>query len=68
MSQTVPVYLRRLQKDDISEVVEIEKEAFSPTWISSPFRRDLNNKRACYLVACLDPEDETPESFCGAPG
>ena len=38
--------------------MEIEKEAFSPTWVSSPFRRDINNKRACYLVACLDPADE----------
>ena len=59
MTQPVPVYLRRLQKEDITEVVEIEREAFSPTWVSSPFRRDLNNKRACYLVACLeDAEDE----------
>ena len=38
--------------------MEIEKEAFSPTWVSSPFRRDLNNKRACYLVACLYPSDD----------
>ena len=49
------VYLRRLQRDDIDEVIEIEREAFSPQWSSSPFKRDLNNKRACYLVAC--PED-----------
>ncbi len=49
-----PVFLRRLQKEDIGEVVEIEKEAFSPLWVSSPFRRDLNNSRACYIVACLD--------------
>ena len=58
MSQPVPVYLRRLQKDDINEVVEIEREAFSPMWVSSPFRRDLNNRRACYLVACLEAADE----------
>ena len=62
MSQSVSVYLRRLQKEDINEVVEIEREAFSPTWVTSPFRRDLNNKRACYLVACLDTDDDAPES------
>ncbi len=53
----VPVYLRRLRKEDIAEVIDIEREAFSPLWASSPFKRDLNNRRACYLVACIDPED-----------
>ena len=62
LSQPTSVYLRRLQKDDITEVVEIEREAFSSTWVSSPFRRDINNKRACYLVACLDPADDSPQS------
>lgn len=55
----LPVYLRRLRREDIAEVVEIEREAFSPLWASSPFKRDLNNKRACYLVACIDPEDSS---------
>lgn len=58
MTQPVPVYLRRLQREDIAEVVEIEKEAFSPMWVSSPFKRDLSNKRACYLVACLESFDD----------
>ena len=60
MPQPISIYLRPLQKEDIAEVVEIEREAFSPTWVSSPFRRDLNNKRACYLVACLHPADDAP--------
>lgn len=55
MPQPISIYLRRLQREDITEVVEIEKEAFSSTWVSSPFRRDINNNRACYLVACLHP-------------
>ena len=59
MPQPISVYLRRLEREDITEVVEIEKEAFSPTWVSSPFRRDINNKRACYLVACLEPADDS---------
>ena len=48
------VTLRRLRRDDIDEVVEIEKEAFSPLWVSSGFKRDINNRYASYLVACLD--------------
>ena len=56
MPQQAAVYLRRLQKEDIPEVIDIEKEAFSPLWTSSPFKRDINNKRACYLVACLDED------------
>ena len=57
MTQQFPVYLRRMQKQDVTEVLEIEREAFSPMWASSPFKRDLNNRRACYIVACLDSED-----------
>mgnify|MGYP001337110967 CR=1 FL=1 len=51
------VSLRRLRAEDISQVVEIEREAFSPLWVSTPFKRDLNNRYASYLVACrCDPE------------
>lgn len=60
LQQPVPVYLRRLQKEDITEVVEIEREAFSPTWVSSPFKRDINNRRACYLVARIEPDEFLP--------
>ena len=61
MSQPVSVYLRRMQREDTAEVVEIEREAFSPTWANSSFKRDLNNKRASYLVACIDPPDDSPD-------
>ena len=62
MTQPVGVYLRLLQRDDVAEVVEIEREAFSPTWVSSPFKRDVNNKRACYLVACLESNESDADS------
>ena len=68
LSQLVSVFLRRLQKEDITEVVDIEKEAFSPGWVSSPFRRDLNNKRASYLVACLDPPEDSAQPESQPPG
>ena len=54
------MHVRRLQKEDISEVLDIEREAFSPAWSGSHFKRDINNKRACYLVACIDRGDEVP--------
>ncbi len=50
------VSLRRLRAEDISQVVEIEREAFSPLWVSTPFKRELNNRYASYLVACCDSE------------
>jgi len=56
LQESLPVSVRRLQAKDIEQVVAIEKEAFSPLWVSSPFKRDLNNKRASYLVACFDDE------------
>ena len=50
------VSLRRLRAEDISQVVEIEREAFSPLWVSTPFKRELNNRYASYLVACRGSE------------
>ena len=47
--------------DDIDQVIAIEKEAFSPLWVSSSFKRDLNNKRTSYLVACFDEDVSSEE-------
>ncbi|MFQ6025896.1 MAG: ribosomal protein S18-alanine N-acetyltransferase [Dehalococcoidia bacterium] len=57
------VALRRLRAEDISQVIEIEREAFTPLWLGTPFKRELNNKYAKYLVAYEDTgstEAETP--------
>ena len=62
LQETLPVSIRRLRVDDIDQVITIEKEAFSPLWVSSSFKRDLNNKRANYLVACFD-EEISPEEI-----
>ena len=56
------VSLRRLQTGDIDQVIEIEREAFSPLWITTPFKRELNNQYACYLVACKPEEFEEEDS------
>ena len=44
--------MRLLRSEDIGQVLEIEKEAFSPLWVSTPFKRELSNRYACYLVVC----------------
>ncbi len=62
LQEALPVSIRRLRVDDIDQVVTIEKEAFSPLWVSSSFKRELNNKRANYLVACFD-DDVSPEEL-----
>ena len=56
------VALRRMRSEDISQVVEIEREAFSPGWVGAQFRRDLNSRRCRFLVAYLTDEDNAPES------
>ena len=55
------VALRRMRADDISQVVEIEREAFSPGWAGAQFRRDLNNRHCRFLVAYLTGDDESAE-------
>ena len=62
LQESLPVSVRRLRVDDIDQVVTIEKEAFSPLWVSSSFKRDIDNKRANYLVACFD-EEVSPEEI-----
>ncbi len=62
LQESLPVTIRRLRLDDIDQVVAIEKEAFSPLWVSTSFKRDINNNRANYLVACFD-EEASPEEI-----
>ena len=45
------VALRRMRADDIPQVIEIEKEAFSLGWVGTPFRRELNSRYCRFLVA-----------------
>ena len=45
------VALRRMRADDIPQVIEIEKEAFSTGWVGTPFRRELNSRHTRFLVA-----------------
>lgn len=58
--------LRPMRSDDISQLAEIEREAFPTTWPPTPFKRELDNKVARYLVAFMQwrepsegPSDDT---------
>lgn len=57
------VALRRLRTEDISQIIEIEREAFTPLWLGTAFKRELNNKFARYLVAYeMTGESQADES------
>ena len=53
------VAIRRMRPEDISQVIEIEHEAFSPGWVGTQFRRELSSRRCRFLVAYLTGDDET---------
>ena len=68
------VALRRLRAEDLKEVIEIEREAFAPLGTGTPFKRELNNRYARYLVAYFPvpmvesepPEPPVPEDSSGS--
>jgi ribosomal-protein-alanine N-acetyltransferase len=65
----INVALRPMRAEDIDQVLEIEREAFSPLWLSTPFKRELKNRYARYLVAVSEPEEGAlSQSVPGKPG
>ena len=63
------VALRRMRADDIPQVIDIEKEAFSPGWVGTPFRRELNSRYCRFLVAYhTDPDNKAVPSPGNPPG
>jgi ribosomal-protein-alanine N-acetyltransferase len=49
--------------DDTKAVAEIEMEAFPTTWPPTPFRKELSNRLARYLVSYVPTEDaDLPEA------
>ena len=55
------IALRRMRAEDIPQVIEIEKEAFTPGWVGTPFRRELNSRYTRFLVAYHTADAETEE-------
>ena len=42
--------IRPMRAEDIPQVAEIERESFPTSWPSTPFKRELSNRLARYLV------------------
>lgn len=59
------VSLRRMRADDIEQVVEIEREAFTPMWVGTPFKREMGNRYARYLMALF--QEDGPSSGSDTP-
>lgn len=45
-------YVRRMRREDIVQVVEIDREAFPGSWPTPNYRRELENRLAHYIVVC----------------
>ncbi len=45
--------LRPMRLDDTAQVAEIEREAFPTTWPPTPFKKELQNRLASYLVTWI---------------
>ena len=61
------VALRRMRAEDIPQVIEIEKEAFTPGWVGTPFRRELNSRYTRFLVAYHTDDNRPDDSGAVAP-
>jgi len=62
----MPYYVRRMHQEDISQVAEIDREAFPTEWPPPNFKHELKNRLAYYVVAC-DAEKEGDKHEVKAP-
>ena len=54
----MPYAVRLAREEDISQLAEIEKEAFPTNWPATPFKRDVSRESISVLVVCEPPEDD----------
>ncbi|MBI2866076.1 MAG: ribosomal protein S18-alanine N-acetyltransferase [Chloroflexi bacterium] len=50
-STVMPYAVRPMRLEDVPQVTEVDREAFPTMWPPPPFKRELNNDWARYLVA-----------------
>lgn len=50
-----------MEAEDIPQVLDIERQSFTPMWPQTVYNRELKNKMARYFVAC-EPPSEHPEA------
>ena len=49
--------IRPMRLEDVAQVAHVEQECFPTGWTPTPFKRELQNRQARYIVAC---EAEAP--------
>ena len=61
--KSLPCRIRRMCWDDITQVTEIDREAFPTLWPPFNYQHELQNRLAHYIVACNEEEtvEETRE-------
>ena len=57
-TSAMPYALRPMLPEDTQAVAEIEREAFPTTWPPTPFRKELHNRLARYLVSYVPSDDD----------
>jgi [ribosomal protein S18]-alanine N-acetyltransferase len=62
----LPYFIRRMEKEDLDQVNEIDHEAFPTQWPPANYKQELQNKIACYIVQCdstrlLPPSTRPPK-------
>ncbi len=56
-----PFIVRPMEERDLNQTAEVEKDAFPTLFPYTPFRRELNNKIARYLVVSRCDPPESPD-------
>ena len=60
-TKNMPYSVRPMLPEDSKAVAAIEMEAFPTTWPPTPFRKELNNRLARYLVAYIHSQEATED-------
>jgi len=56
----LPYYIRKMTRDDIEQVTEIDHEAFPTMWPPANYKRELEISIAHYIVACNNDDSFYP--------
>ena len=56
-----PLVVRPMEERDLAQVAEVEKDAFPTQFPPTPFRRELRNSRALYLVLARTDDPSRPD-------
>ena len=59
----MPLTIRFMRRQDISQVTEIDHQAFPTEWPPTNFQRELENNLAYYIVA-YETQNKNPAIRC----